>query len=61
VIEKLHRFTTQAMSDPNVKEKLADQGLTLVPQTPDQFRSYIAAETKKWAKVIKDSGVEIAK
>jgi tripartite-type tricarboxylate transporter receptor subunit TctC len=49
------------MSDPNVKEKLADQGLTLVPQTPDQFRSYIAAETKKWAKVIKDSGVEIAK
>ena len=61
VIEKLHRFTTQAMSDPNVKEKLADQGLTLVPQTPDQFRSYIAAETKKWAKVIKDSGVELAK
>ena len=36
-------------------------GLTLVPQTPEQFRSYIAAETKKWANVIKDAGVEIAK
>jgi len=57
IIEKLHRFTTQAMSDPNVKEKLADQGLTLVPQTPDQFRNYILSETKKWAKVIKDAGL----
>jgi tripartite-type tricarboxylate transporter receptor subunit TctC len=59
VIRKLNQITTEAMSDPNVKEKLADQGLTLVPQTPDQFRAYIGAETKKWAKVIKDAGVQI--
>ena len=61
VIAKLNKITTDAMSDPNVKEKLADQGLTLVPQTPDEFRAYIAAETKKWAKVIKDAGVETNK
>ena len=61
IIAKLNRITTEAMSDPNVKEKLADQGLTLVPQTPDQFRDYIAAETKKWAKVIADAGVPVTK
>jgi tripartite-type tricarboxylate transporter receptor subunit TctC len=61
VIKKLNRIATEAMSDPNVKDKLADQGLTLVPQTPDEFRAYIADETKKWAKVIKDAGVEIGK
>ncbi|MHA0111421.1 tripartite tricarboxylate transporter substrate-binding protein, partial [Klebsiella pneumoniae] len=61
VIAKLNKITTEAMSDPNVKEKLADQGLTLVPQTPDEFRAYIAAETRKWAKVIKDAGVETNK
>jgi tripartite-type tricarboxylate transporter receptor subunit TctC len=61
IIAKLNHITTEAMSDPNVKDKLADQGLTLVPQTPDQFRDYIAAETKKWAKVIKDAGVPIMK
>jgi tripartite-type tricarboxylate transporter receptor subunit TctC len=44
-----------------VQDKLADQGLTLVPQTPEQFRSFIAAESVKWAKVIKDSGVETTK
>ncbi len=61
IIAKLNRITTEAMSDPNVKDKLSDQGLTLVPQTPDQFRDYIAAETKKWAKVIKDAGVPTTK
>lgn len=61
VIAKLNRITTEAMSDPQVKEKLGDQGLTLVPQTPDEFRAYIVSETKKWAKVIKDAGVETNK
>jgi len=61
VIAKLHRITTEAMSDPQVKEKLGDQGLTMVPQTPDEVRAYIVAETKKWAKVIKDAGVETNK
>jgi tripartite-type tricarboxylate transporter receptor subunit TctC len=61
VIAKLNKITTEAMSDPGVKEKLADQGLTLVPQTPDQFRSFIVAENAKWAKVIKDAGVPTTK
>jgi tripartite-type tricarboxylate transporter receptor subunit TctC len=61
VIAKLNKLTTEAMSDPNVKEKLADQGLTLVPQTPDEFRAYMISENAKWTKVIKDAGVDINK
>ena len=61
VVAALNRITTQAMADPLVKEKLADQGLTLEPQTPDEFRALIDTETKKWAKVIKDAGVETSK
>jgi tripartite-type tricarboxylate transporter receptor subunit TctC len=58
VVAALNKVATQAMADPSVKEKLADQGLTLEPQTPDEFRALINAETKKWAKVIKDAGIE---
>ena len=61
IVEKLNRVTTEAMADPAVKQKLADQGLTLVPQTPEQFRDYIASESVKWAKVIKDAGVPTTK
>jgi tripartite-type tricarboxylate transporter receptor subunit TctC len=58
VVAALNKVATQAMADPSVKEKLADQGLTLEPQTPDEFRALINAETRKWAKVIKDAGIE---
>ena len=61
IIDRLNRVATEAMADPAVKEKLADQGLALVPQTPEQFRAYIASETARWAKVIKDAGVETTK
>jgi tripartite-type tricarboxylate transporter receptor subunit TctC len=61
VVAALNKVATQAMADPSVKEKLADQGLTLEPQTPDEFRALIKAETRKWAKVIKDAGIETSK
>jgi tripartite-type tricarboxylate transporter receptor subunit TctC len=61
IVTALHRITTQAMADASVKEKLAAQGATLVGDTPEHFRSFIADETAKWAKVIKDAGVETAK
>ena len=47
-----------SLADPNVREKLAEQGLTAVGNSPEQFRDYIAAETAKWAKVIKDAGIQ---
>jgi tripartite-type tricarboxylate transporter receptor subunit TctC len=61
VVAALHRLTTQAMADPAVKEKLAAQGATLAGDSPEHFRQFIADETAKWAKVIKDAGVETAK
>jgi tripartite-type tricarboxylate transporter receptor subunit TctC len=61
IIAALNRITTTALADPAVKEKLAEQGLTTVGNSPEQFRDYIAAETAKWAKVIKDAGVQTAR
>jgi tripartite-type tricarboxylate transporter receptor subunit TctC len=61
VIAALNRITTEAMADPTVRQKLAEQGLTLEADTPEHFRAFIAAESKKWSKVIKDAGVETAK
>ncbi|HMI00294.1 MAG TPA: tripartite tricarboxylate transporter substrate-binding protein, partial [Bradyrhizobium sp.] len=61
IIAVLNRIANEAMADPSVKEKLADQGLTVAGDTPEHFRGYIEAETKKWARVIKDSGVEMTR
>jgi tripartite-type tricarboxylate transporter receptor subunit TctC len=61
IVAALNRITNEAMNDPGVKQKLADQGLTVAGNTPEQFRGFIEAETTKWAKVIKDAGVTMEK
>ncbi len=61
IIAALHRITTTAMADPAVKQKLTDQGLTPVGDTPEHFREFIGSETMKFAKVIRDAGLAIAK
>jgi tripartite-type tricarboxylate transporter receptor subunit TctC len=58
VVAKLNKAAVEAMKDPKVIAKLSSQGANLIGGTPDEFRSYIANETKKWAKVIKDAGVQ---
>jgi tripartite-type tricarboxylate transporter receptor subunit TctC len=50
IVNLLNAVTNQAMDDPQVKQKLADQGLTVA--------GFIAAEAQKWARVIKAAGLE---
>jgi tripartite-type tricarboxylate transporter receptor subunit TctC len=61
ILATLNRIANEAMADPGVKQKLADQGLTVAGDTSEQFRGFIESETTKWAKVIKDAGVPIEK
>jgi len=61
VVTTLNRIANEAMNDPQVKQKLADQGLTVAGDTPGHFRDYIGAETRKWARVIKAAGLATGK
>jgi tripartite-type tricarboxylate transporter receptor subunit TctC len=61
IITTLNRVAREAMADPKVKAKLADQGAALAGDSPEHFKSFIEAEIKRWAGVIKDAGVETAK
>jgi tripartite-type tricarboxylate transporter receptor subunit TctC len=61
VVATLHDATVAAMKDPTVISKLSSQGATLVGDTPEEFRGFIASETDKWAQVIRDAHVPTAK
>jgi tripartite-type tricarboxylate transporter receptor subunit TctC len=58
VIELLNREVNAGLANPAIKAKLAEVGATPVVFTPAAFRAYVAAETEKWAKVIRASGVK---
>jgi tripartite-type tricarboxylate transporter receptor subunit TctC len=61
IVAALNRIANEAMADPSVTQKLADQGLTVAGDTPEHFRGFIEAETKKWAKAMKDAGLAMEK
>ena len=61
IVTALNKAAIEAVKDAEVISKLSSQGAILVGDTPEQFRSYIDSETKKWAMVIKDAGVPVQK
>ena len=56
VIDRLNREINTALTDDKIKARLVDLGGTVLPGTPADFGKLIAAETEKWAKVVKFSG-----
>ncbi len=57
VIAQLNRQVAAILKTPDIREKLAAQGLEAVTDTPAEFTAYIAAEVPKWAKVIRQAGI----
>jgi len=45
------------LADPEVHKKLVDAGADVEPMSVDQFRAFVAAESAKYARIIKETGV----
>ena len=58
IINKLSEAMNGALADPKLRARLNDLGVEPMPMTPADFEKFIAAETDKWAKVIKTSGIK---
>jgi len=58
VLNKLNAQIVKALALPDVKERLSSQGAETVGSTRAQFAAFIAAETAKYAKLIKESGAK---
>ena len=56
VMAKLNASILKALADPEVKQKMAEQGAEAYGETPQQFAAFIASETVKWGKIVKQSG-----
>jgi tripartite-type tricarboxylate transporter receptor subunit TctC len=58
IIDKLNREINAAVADPKMRARLADMGGTVLVGSPGDFRTLVAEETDKWAKVIKFAGIK---
>jgi tripartite-type tricarboxylate transporter receptor subunit TctC len=59
IIARLHEAALSALKNPEVKNRFAKTDLELVGSTPEKFGAFINSEVAKWAKVIKESGMQL--
>lgn len=59
VVNYLNREVVAVLDSPAIKAKMAAQGFTPKPMTPEVFRKFIQDETVKFAELIKSNPVSI--
>lgn len=62
IIKKINEDVTKVISDPAfARQYLASQGLVPITGSPEEFATFIRAETKRWGKVVKDANIQLIK
>jgi tripartite-type tricarboxylate transporter receptor subunit TctC len=59
VVDKLATDMIAAMRSPDVTQRLADLGSSIVASRPDEFRAFVAREIETWAEAVKVSGAQV--
>jgi tripartite-type tricarboxylate transporter receptor subunit TctC len=59
VIARLNTGVQTAIRDPEVRKVLDRQGIVPLETTPDDFARFTASEARKYAQIIRESGIRI--
>lgn len=58
IVQKLNAAVNQAMQTPETRAILQKLGVESKAVTPQEFKTFMAAETRKWAQVVAEAGIK---
>ena len=59
VVARMNREATKILASDDIRKKFGEFGAEPVGGTPEQLAAFMASETAKWARVIRESGARI--
>jgi tripartite-type tricarboxylate transporter receptor subunit TctC len=59
VIDLLNKAARDAFNAADVRDKLEPRGVILVLGSPAELGAWVAADTERWAKVIREAGIKL--
>jgi len=57
IVNRLHADLSRLLTTADAREKLAQQGVEFVGNTPEQFSAFLKAELAKWSRVVREAGI----
>ena len=60
IIAKVHEEIVKIAAQTDMRERLAQLGLEVAVNSPDEFAAVINADIAKWAKVIKEANIKLS-
>ena len=58
LVDKLHAAIVKVLAEPEIQARMRRSGaISVSSNSPEDFKTYMDAETAKWTKVIQESGV----
>jgi len=56
IVDRLYAAIIETMKTPEVAQRLANGGVDVVTSAPGEFTKFVATETERWGKAVKEAG-----
>ena len=57
IVARLNREINAILAQPEMRQKLAEQGAEAIGGTPEAFAQHVRREREKWSGVVRDAGI----
>jgi tripartite-type tricarboxylate transporter receptor subunit TctC len=58
VLERLNKDLSAILDSPETRKRFDLEGAEVVRTTPAEFATFVARETEKWTRVVKEAGIK---
>jgi len=58
IVSRIHAEVTKIINAPELKSRLASQGILLSTNSPAEFAQFIREDNARWGKVIREAGIK---
>jgi tripartite-type tricarboxylate transporter receptor subunit TctC len=59
IVRRLNSEIVSVLKSPEVRERLASQGVEATPTTPEEFGRLLVSDLERWAKVVQRAGIRL--
>jgi tripartite-type tricarboxylate transporter receptor subunit TctC len=59
IVTRLNAGLNEVLRQPDIVARLQQLNVDFRQNTPDEFRAFVAAETEKWGRVVRDAGIKV--